>query len=1290
MPIPEKIKQLHTFNGGIDSDTAPEGVDASHARYILNCRTYSFGEVGVITNIAGTTLIQTGLPSGVNICIGSYPDEQNNRFFFFVYNDGGFNTIFLYNDITNQVITVFQSKTQSNGVDILKLSPSNLILHVDIVAGNLIYWTDGLNKARKFNISKMMDTTPNGYGFSIFEDYITAYKQTAPFAPYPYYATDTTRNANNLYGNQFKFTIRWHYDDGEISNWCDWSIVPLPVGQSYLGVGNITNTNNAIKLPVATGSPLVEKIEVAVMVNIGNPFVVCQLLNKNELNIADYSTYIWTFYNDGAYSTTDQSKVIRLYSFLPATPLCQSFVKNAMTYSNFPEGFASVAVNTTVACTFTDLFLPSGVVNQLNHPSITVTLVSVDKEKAGIGFARQVVRYNPTYKFEIGFDVKKGNVYYIYGTNGGTTDFFQHDPLRFLKNNKGADNYLHTYTATANDTAQTVASQLKQQLRTQNRGYPSNQNAISNEGTDGSGNVFWNYGYLGQYQQTQTIFNGSVQPVSFQSLKDDGTSYNLIKYGAVRNYGFVYDDDDGRESNAYTSPTCVVRTPFITEIGLNANGDFQRPVHTLTINHKPPIWAKYWRLVRTPDTPVSIWMLIQQVIEADADDGAGEYLDLAVGSLPTYNLLHPDSILKYDFVRGDRLRPVIDTDTGLLYSQYFDCEILDYKTETVQVVNSNVDVHGDTIVTPSKAVLASQVGFYIQINGNERLIVSVDTGANNYIVDEPIVGLETNDPHTTVTFPNFVLIDRRGTIRIQKPVGITIAPNSIVEVYTPQPAAISTDYRIFQDFGQKLEILNWGTVDAEHSCNVQNQTDSLPGIMTVIDGDAYIRNREYPTNTVFPGTQVVVNKAIDPNFSDFYVSNMTDLGRVYPQDLGLGVKQFGSRVRYSNNYIQDSSINGLNDFDNPARMDYDDPYGAIMRTYFRGSKIYAFKPLKDAFIPVNNATSTDSGGNTLLVGTGQLLNLMEYYNYDGGIGNSPESLTWNADFLYHACPPAGTFVKINTAYIYGRQVTDNIEEISVKFLFDRAAREILALVLQYNLNLIGGFDRTFNEAIWGFLPYIPYIFNNGFDPNIWTTVQDVTPDGTTGVVVTQPTNGNVVYDPVAGNFVVTMNHNFAGTDGFTYKLQLPGGAFTGIKNECLTVIEPANRQMGYQARAGSEYCVMVPYVPPPMNNMFVRAQYGMTITGVSGSGIPGPLNPISVPPGGSQSFAYVSVPANSSVVVSMTGSPVRLDIELHLVVNGVVVSVQPIGSPPLPNYTVFFPPSVTNNPVVVSFELDIH
>lgn len=1229
MPIPDKDIYRQIFTRGQNTDYAPENMPPDQARYILNCRTYSFGELGIITNVKGNTLVITQLPSGINATIGSCNDEANNRFFFFVYNSDGYHTIYLFNSLTNQISTVFQSRSRTyTDEDILRFSKDKLILHTDIVQGNLLYWVDGLNKARKLNISKMMDTSTTGYGISITEDYITAYKKTSLYAPQCTYITDTSRNTNNLYGNLFKFAVRYRYDDGELSNWSDWSRVPLPANQSYLGVGNITFDNNAIKVQVETGNPLVKKIELAVKVNntqlVENEinttdWVVCQILDKDELNIQDDTTYSWTFYNDGGYSTTDQLKIQRPYSYLPRVPLCQAFVRNAMTYTNFEEGYDAVGVNATVAISYAQLYIPDGTVNKMNNPQFIVTMTSLDKEHLR---PFEVVRQNPTNHYVIGPDVKKGNVFSIYGQNGES------------------DNYAFSYTATAADTATTIANQIKTFIRIIHRG------DVVNEVIDGSGNVSWDASYLGKWRENLTRFTTYVTAVSYESLQDNGISINLIKYGSVRNYGFVYiDDDEGRDSLAYTSPTCVVRTPFITEIG-----SYQQPIHTITINHKPPLWAKYWRLVRTQDTTKFLWMLIQQAIDVDTTTD-GHYQDLVVGSLFTYQKMHPNTVLKYDFQRGDRIRFIADenTDPATLFTVYYDTEILDYKPVSTQNINSNITVDGSAAVHTDVTVNADNIGSYIVINGYERLIVSVDSGANKYNLDENIAG-DITTPATPQTYGGYDIVNRRGTIRIKKPDTITLTTNILAEVYTPQSEAISADYKLFYDFGKKYEIANWGTANAYHRGDSQDQTASLPAIVGTTNGDAYIRNREYPTNNIIPGTQVVVDKAVDPNFSDFYESDLHDTGRVYPQDIGLGKKHFGDRVRYSNNYIQDTSINGLNDFDNTSREDYNDPYGNIMLTKFKDARLYAFKQLKDTWIPVNNTLTTDNNGNTLNASTEKLLNQMQYFAFDGGIGNNPESCVLNENYFYHAMPGAGVFVRIGG---------EGVEPISQIFFFDKEAREILTNVEKQHLKIIGGSDRSNDEINWSILPYIVYLFNSNFNPSLWDTINDIQPDTATPIIVAQPANGTVTYDSVAQNFVLVMDTDFVGTDFFTYKFQLLDSSFTTTKKECITVLDVPNRPTGYRIRTASAVCIQSLTPPAPVNNFTVEAKYGKTINDVynhTATGVPASLTGINLPPGGVTTAHTASVTAGTITVRTTGTSAIPGHERLALYINGVSVS----------------------------------
>jgi len=1136
MNLPDKNRQVHTFEKGINTDDAPELVPANQARYILNCRTFSFGNTGVITNVKGNTLIATPLPSGTNKTIGTTVDEATNRFFFAVYNSEGYHTIFQYNATTNNITRIIQSITDTGGVDILRFDPDYLILHWDIVDHKLSYFVDGLNKARKFNISKALDKTSTGYGISISEDFITAYKQTAIYAPTCAYITDVTRNSNNLYGNLFKFAQQFVYDDGEQSNWSDWSVVPLPQNQSYLGVNNITFDNNAINVQIATGNQLVTKINIAVKIN-SNDFVICTVLDKAQQEISDNSTYTYVFYNDGSYSTVDPLKVSRLYNYLPRVPKCQSFVKLAMTYSNFDEGFANVIVKASVACNLIDLYLPDNTQNQLNNPQFIVTETGHEGQGSVPIFTSG--RVNSSFHFVVGYDVKKGNNFQVFGRNGSN------------------DNYYNVFPASESDTSITIANKIKSWLRSIGRGNPSANGGISNETVDAQGNVSWDYGYLGQWGKSKTTFTGTVNPVSFTSLKDNGSSIQLIKYGGVRNYAFVYEDDDGRSSLAYTSPDCVIRTPFVTETGA-----YKRPVHQITISHLPPVWAKYWRLVRTPDITDFIWLLIQKVITYTTDSHEA-YLDLVVGSLPTYNQVHPNSILKYDFTAGDRLRLIKsydpDTNVGTFYSTY-ETEVLSYLTDVEETKNENVTLNGTDTVTIGGTTDASFVGKIISVNGFERTIIAVPSG-NQYQLDRPYVNGTSSQP---VSYPNYILIDRRGVIRIKKPTNITIEDFSLVEIYKPQQQNVSADYRNYYDFGQKYEIANWGTANAYHRGSVQDQTSSQPAIVTTQNGDSYIRSRELPTNTVFPGTQFIVDNITDPNFSDFYQSDLHDTGKVYPQDNGLGVVHFGSRIRYSNNYIQDTSINGLNDFDSSSREDYNDAYGDIQLTKFLKSQLYTFKSLRDAYVPVFNTMTTGADGNSIVVTTEKLLNQMVYMAYDGGIGDNPESFCYNGNYMYHAMAGAGVFVRIDG---------EGVEPISQIYKFDQKARQLLAAVQKYKLKIFGGFDRVYDEGIWSISSYTPYLYNSGINPNDWQTNTGFLPAGTTYTITQQPANGSVNYNSATGLLEVTMNAGYVGSDYALYQATLPDHTVLPVRKLCITSTQSANRQKGFVPRSSSAYCV---------------------------------------------------------------------------------------------------------------------
>lgn len=1137
--IDEKQVISQIFTGGAISDVADSLLKNDSFRYMFCMRVWGKGTEGVPTKVMGNTLIPNFLPAGNNKGHGWCKNEESGKLYLFNYNDQGFHGIYAYDILTQAITQVLLNLTDTNNVDILKFNKDYPIYHADVVADNLLYWVDGINKARKTNINRCIDKSSTGYGTTVTEDLITAYKQTTIYAPNVVYFTDLNRTSNYLYGLQFKFAVRFYYDDGEQSNVSDYSAVALPPNESYLGQDSITFDNNCINVSFETGSTEVSKIELLVKIDQAT-FVSCVVLNKSQLGIGDFGLYTYKFYNDGAYIAVDANKVARPYSYMPVNPLTQAFVKTAMIYGNFNEGFAPVVIDAGVDVTYTPFYLPSGTTSQLNHPIFTENLTSAHLNGS---------RWTSLTHFVVGFDVKKGNKFLINVTGPHPTSF--------------------TYTATLTDDATTVASAIKSFLLTRDAvGTP----VISNAMISGPGDVSWDFSITGHYGDTVIAFKAYVTAVNYSTLLDNGLSLQTIKQGSTRKYGVIYYDDDGRTSLTYTTDALLTITQFETEtvLGQTTPIGLQQPIHTIKIKNKPPIWAKYWSLVRTNDTDTFIQLLIQQVNTVVVANEP-TYLDMVVGSLLTYQKIHPDTILQYEFQRGDRLRLIskYDPDTNIptLYTPYFETEVLDYKAEEVIPVYANIRTSigaQSTHVTPADGPKADYVGKNIIIEGVERTIISVD-GAD-YVLDQ-FLELKNNATPDTYTVPNYTIVDHRGIVRIKNPpASYNVANLSLVEIYRPQQNLDNASYLNFFDFQNKYAILNWGTDNAAHVGNVQNQDpenpSTTPAIIKVTNGNAYVRNRAMPTNNQDPNPQVLIDQICDPNFSDFYESDLYDLGRLYPQDQAFGVVRFGSRLRFSNNYIEDTRINGLNDFDNTDRMDYNDPYGTITLLRFRKNYLFVFKQLKTAWTPIGQRIVHDNQGADLLATSDTLLNDLQYAEWEGGIGNNPESYTENGNVQYIVSVGSGVILRI---------AQDGSIPISTVHGFDKKIRDLLSNVSKYNLKIPGGFDRKNDDGLWSVGDYISYLFNNDFTAGDWQTVTNAYPDGTTWSVTQQPANSTAT---VVGNQIQITNTSVLGNDVFKFQGTTPSGDLTPIMNLCFTVVEQPNRQTGWRFNAASEYCLV--------------------------------------------------------------------------------------------------------------------
>lgn len=1119
--MPSELKQVvtHTFAGGMNRDDSVWVLPSDKYFYGLNIRIFQSGQQYIITNPLGNTEIPFTLPDGENYCLGSYGDTENNKFYFFNYNSEGYHGVYMYNYTLSNVIPVLLNLTDTGGIDILQFKKRSLILMIDVIKGpngnDLIYWCDGQVKQKKFNIQKALDKSPQGYGVTITATDINAYKLAAN-APATNYFTDTTKAANFIFGHLFKASLRQWFDDGEKNNWSEFSTVALPIDEGFAGNPAVSNINNTLQITIETGPSIVTHLEIALKDGLNN-FVSVVVLEKAKLGISDNTTYVYNFYNDNtSYSGLDQAAVYRAYSFMPRLAALQAFCQNAMVYGKGIEGFPVVDVLISSEVIYSDLFLASDVTNAMNDPEFLAVVVDYDFTREGHGRRR-----NSLIRITIGADVKEGNKFDLYGRNGES------------------DNLFFTYTATNADSAITVADAFKQQLVDTGRVLGSSEDLPDTDIWDNTislGAVTFEFIWRGRFAENFTEFTGQVNPVSFQTLKDNGQSVLTQKSGDSVNYGILYWNEDTYRSNVYTSDGAFIRNSFVTE-----TAGFKKIDHRLSIENLPPEWATHWELVRTTGLTYGslptdyVQILIQKAIESQSATDT-DYVDLVIGSLYTYQEMYPNTVVRYEFEKNDRVRLIKRTSDDTYYD-FTETVVLDFKEVGVtETIDEDITTNNTTTVTVGGTTTTDNIGRYIVIDGVEREIIAAPTGTT-YTLSRAF--------GTAQKYTSFQIVDKRGILRIRKPIGITIEDNSMVEVYKPTQN-VETAQKNFYLFGQKYAIQNAGTALRSHTGNIQNQDPlnpaTTPAIVSVTQGTTYVRNQPFPTNNAIPGTQVVVELKESQNFSDFYESSLNNNGKTAPEDDGSGEIRFGSRLRYSNNYLEGTRINGLNDFNNLDREDYNDPWGDFMLLKYRDRLLYAFKQFRVGYVPVLNSIITSSDGTPSLTTTTKFLNQYQTFSWEGGIGDNPESYASDQTWQYFLSPNSGTDCRIGG---------DGVLPTSMQFGLSQTVRDYIDLAQKYGSFIFGGFDRQNAERILAFEPYLPFIYRGAFSEANWKLFDDALPEDTVFEITTQPTNG-ADSAPAAGVTTYTPDTDFVGSDP-SYFRWLTGEGWTAPKKICMRV-----------------------------------------------------------------------------------------------------------------------------------------
>ena len=292
---------------------------------------------------------------------------------------------------------------------------------------------------------------------------------------------------------------------------------------------------------------------------------------------------------------------------------------------------------------------------------------------------------------------------------------------------------------------------------------------------------------------------------------------------------------------------------------------------------------------------------------------------------------------------------------------------------------------------------------------------------------------------------DFVTTDTTATLRIQKSASITLSTDSyLFEIYTPKTRSNSLTEQFFYEFGEVYDIVN-----GRHQGGTQNQTSTLPALGVFTEGDVFTRNR-----SITPSTAVSIE---DPNFSDFYKSNYSSNGRANifaPQAKQLNLP---TDIRYSDTYVPNTNINGLNRFYGEAFETYDRVNGSIQKMAVRDNYLVTFQELKTGYIPINQSIIEDqgSGASANVAISNKLLNKIRYFAGDYGIGLNPESFARFAGTMYFVDPNRGAVLKLTAGL-------QQISSIGMDSYFTKTLSEVRSIA---NVKLIGSYDPINDEYI---------------------------------------------------------------------------------------------------------------------------------------------------------------------------------------------------------------------------------
>ena len=140
---------------------------------------------------------------------------------------------------------------------------------------------------------------------------------------------------------------------------------------------------------------------------------------------------------------------------------------------------------------------------------------------------------------------------------------------------------------------------------------------------------------------------------------------------------------------------------------------------------------------------------------------------------------------------------------------------------------------------------------------------------------------------------------------------------------------------------------------------------------------------------------------IESSFSDNINLITNSNGRPSVIDVNASQTYFPTVIRFGQAYQTNTNINATNRFYYEDFDEYDRTFGDVLRLHVRDRYLKVYQQFKVGNVPILTQIVKDVTGNPLQANSNQLINKIQYYAGDYGIGDAATSLAWNnfADYF---------------------------------------------------------------------------------------------------------------------------------------------------------------------------------------------------------------------------------------------------------------------------------------------------